>query len=74
MFSMVLLRTSLLLSQTSKPQLKTCQDLNAMVVHHCKAKLLVEAGLGSPVCADGDWPLKLQKAKMQYCSLFETEI
>lgn len=68
---MALLRTSLLLSQTSKPQLETCQDLNATVVHRCKAKLLVEAGLGSP---DGDWPLKLQNAKMQYCSLFETEI
>lgn len=48
---MALLRTSLLVSQTSKPQLETCQDLNAMAVHHCKAKVLVEAGLGSPVCA-----------------------
>lgn len=31
--------------------METCPDLNAMVVHHCKATLLVEAGLGSPVYA-----------------------
>lgn len=61
MFSMALLRTSLLFFQTSKPQLETCQDLNAMVVHHCKAKLLVEAGLGSLVCAQ--WGLASKAAE-----------
>ena len=58
---MALLRTSLFLSQASKPQLETCQDLNAMVVHHCKAKLLVEAGVGSPVCAR--WGLSSKAAE-----------
>lgn len=51
MFSMALLRTSLFLSRASKPQLETCQDLNAAAAHHYKEELPGEAGVGSPVCA-----------------------
>jgi len=61
MFSMALLRTSLFLSQASKPRLETCQDLNAMVVHHCKAKMPAEAGVGCPVCAR--WGLSSKAAE-----------